>query len=544
MNETYHNGNMAADFMYQANRFPNKLALKIPVMDKQDYLSEESCTYAELLNLVNRYQQLWRSKGWKATDRVIIILKPSQHLYAIALSMTAIGIIPVFIDTGMGRKKIQMAIQDANAKAIISFSALIKLFWFIPSLWRLERLAVDNPGIGYGCILQQLALKTTAVPICIARNNTDHGLITFTSGSTGRPKGADRTHCSLVNQHRAISLLEGDGENAIDSPCFPMIVLHNLSCGMSTIIPKVDFADPAGVNAGIVIEQLKQADVTQISGAPAYISKLVDWLLSHNQSMTDIGQVVVGGATVPVELAKRILQAFPNAHGIIIYGSTEAEPISTIDMKTYITDHNHADGYLVGMPHEFCDVLIADVSDDCCHESSLGLGIKKQGQVGEILVSGEHVLQQYLDNPSANRENKIPRNNGLVWHRTGDTGLLDRQGRLWLTGRVKDIIYVNNESLQAYPIERALDALKDVTRAALISHESRVYLFLQLKTEINIGLQEQIQQILRQSGIQLVLSLVLPKIPVDGRHNSKIDRPMLREHILSRKTSNAETWSC
>lgn len=570
-------GNFISRFIKNADDTPDKIALQLPEMEGQLCIAEESITYGELSNLVASYQRLWQQKGWKAGDRVIVILKPSKELYAIALSLFSLGIVAVFIDTGMGRKKIQMAIRDSNASAIISMQALIKLFWFVPALWPLKRYCIDGSGLGYRNIIDQVNeissskqdLKLTA----IERSDSDHGLISFTSGSTGRPKGADRTHFSLIQQHLAIRDHWQDEVGDIDCPCFPVMVLHNLSCGMTTIMPKVDLAQPSGVNAKIVIEQIRQHKITRLSGAPAYINKLVDFVLSNeggNKAVEEINSLVVGGATVSKVLAHKIRRAFPNADARIVYGSTEAEPISHVSIEEYLSNEKSdetlnektselQEGYLVGHIASQVELLISDFSALESEKSNKGELITetdllsnecKQGEIGEILVSGNHVLKQYIDNPKANQENKIPRPNveetKAVWHRTGDCGYRDKQGRLWLSGRIKDVIHINNHAFQPYPIEQVLDAINGVSRSAVLSYEDSLYLFIQLDNELKSSesnSQQTVQSAVQSTvlkaissyfssfGVYTVNYIEVNKIPVDGRHNSKIDRPQLRSDL-------------
>jgi len=548
------NGNFVSRFIENAEKAPDKVALQLPHMDGQQCIGEESISYGELSSLVGIYQKLWQQKGWQAGDRVIVILKPSKDLYAIALSLFSIGIIAVFIDTGMGRKKIQMAIQDSNAKAIISLSALVKLFWFIPALWPLQRFAIDGQGLGYKHLRQQISVidpvqSLTSMP----RSNTDHGLISFTSGSTGRPKGADRTHFSLIQQHLAIRDHWPDKIDDIDCPCFPVMVLHNLSCGMTTIMPKVDLAQPAAVDAMAVIKQIRQYNITRLSGAPAYIGSLVKYIQQQDkgqQAVVEIKSLVVGGATVSVELAEGIRTVFPNADARIVYGSTEAEPISDVSIDEYLKEsssnkkntvqaNSPQAGYLVGKIASQIELLITNINESTLTEEALLRQRCKTGEVGEILVSGDHVLKQYIDNPDANRENKIPRENvaasKAVWHRTGDCGYIDEQGRLWLTGRIKDVIAFKNASLQPYPIEKALDQLSGIVRSAMIQHLDQLFVFIQEDSQAVLAQEKEISQVLSEHlfsvGLEKIQLVTINEMPVDGRHNSKIDRPLLRERL-------------
>jgi acyl-CoA synthetase (AMP-forming)/AMP-acid ligase II len=533
--------NFVQRFIQHSQCHPDKWALHISHMDKTRCTSEECLSYGQLADNIKTYQALWRKKGWKTNDRIIVIIKPSSQLYAIALSLLALGMTPVFIDTGMGRDKIKMAIEDSHARAIISMKALLKWFWLMPPMWKLDRLAVDGKGLGYQSLAQQFKgvsaeFKLPEIQV-IKRSVTDHGLISFTSGSTGRPKGADRTHYSLIQQHLAIKQHWPDNESDIDCPCFPVMVLHNLSCGMTTLMPKVDLAEPAKVDAAQVLQQLDQFNITRLSGASAYIQALVDYAIAHKYINSSVKTLVVGGATVSLELAKGILQAFPNAYSRIVYGSTEAEPIASINIKDYLNNDDQHLGYLVGQPAEQVQVLIANIAADTVTEQSLLKQSLKTGSVGEILVSGKHVLKQYVDNPSANAENKIKRVQGIennqyaVWHRTGDTGFIDSLGRLWLTGRVKDVLWLDGEAVQPYPIEQVLDNLEGVSRAALVAFNDAVHVFVQLDQVLKLiptNIKDKIKTILITAGIEQFNVQAIACMPVDSRHNSKIDRVTLR----------------
>lgn len=538
------NDNFVKRFIEHSVSEPEKLALQISQMDSTLCLGEESVSYGELADSIKTYQALWQLKGWQTNDRIIVIIKPSKQLYAIALSLLALGMIPVFIDTGMGRGKIKMAIDDSNARAIISMKALLKWFWLISPMWKLDRLAIDGSGLGFKSLSKQLnKVKhehcVLAVQV-VKRSATDHGLISFTSGSTGRPKGADRTHSSLIQQHLAIRSHWPDKSHDIDCPCFPVMVLHNLSCGMTTVMPKVDLSQPANVDAAQVVTQIEHYQITRISGAPAYIQKLVDYSIVHNKSNASIETLVVGGATVSVELAKGILMAFPNAYSRIVYGSTEAEPIASIDLHDYIKYSQPPHGYLVGKPAEQVEILIANVSEQAFTEEDLLKQKVSNGEVGEILVSGRHVLKQYVDNSAANAENKISRtqitnsDDHSVWHRTGDTGFLDEVGQLWLTGRVKDTLNIAGKVVQPYPVEQMMDSIEGVYRTALIMFDEIVHVFFQPNYEqraISKQIENRIKSLLVSLDIEDFYIKEIASLPVDGRHNSKVDRVALRRRL-------------
>ena len=179
---------------------------------------------------------------------------------------------------------------------------------------------------------------------------------------------------------------------------------------------------------------------------------------------------------------------------------------------------------MVGHPAEAATVRIVSMDHPLDNEADVDAATLAAGQEGEILVSGAHVLKRYVDNPDATRETKIPRSDGTVWHRTGDTGLFDSSGRLWLTGRLKDRIAVNGTAVSPFPLEKRIDALAGVTRSALLNDANGPVLVIEGSHFDPDALSRQLESH-RLQGLRIAL---IAHMPVDARHNSKIDRPRLR----------------
>jgi CDP-diacylglycerol--serine O-phosphatidyltransferase len=166
-------------------------------------------------------------------------------------------------------------------------------------------------------------------------------------------------------------------------------------------------------------------------------------------------------------------------------------------------------------------------------ETALLAQVASVGEPGEIVVSGRHVLRQYIDHPQATRETKIPRANGLVWHRTGDWGLIDTAGQIWLTGRDKDLIRLAGRKQGAYPCEKQLDALPGIARSALLMVDGRLSLVVQCSSADWQRLAPDAAAVLGAETFAQCNVYLIERMPLDGRHNSKVDRPALRQRIQS-----------
>ncbi|MDF1820630.1 MAG: AMP-binding protein [Alcanivoracaceae bacterium] len=526
--------NFCEPIVAHAKAHPEQVALVIPRMEGQRSLAEETVTYGQLLNQVARFQDGLKQAGFGNGDRVLVVLRPGVALYALTLALLASAMVPVFVDSGMPRRVIRAAIRAANVKAVVSHRKLLRLAWLLPELRRLPRFAEEGRTLGCRA-LDSLKRRDEGVRLASCQKD-DKGLITFTSGSTGNPKGANRTHGSLVAQHRAIRRHWPDQPGDVDMPCFPVLVLHNLSCGMTTVMPRTDLATPGDVQGGAIIEQINQQGVTRLSGAPAFIRRVAEAAIERPGQMASLREVVIGGATVSPPLQQLLTTAFPDPVRVrIVYGSTEAEPIAdgTLAELARVDDPR---GYPVGHIAEGCELAVVATDRPLDTEQAVDAARLEAGCCGEILVRGDHVLQGYVDNPAADRENKIPCASGLVWHRTGDTGFVDEQGCLWLCGRLKDRLTVNGNPVDVLPLEKALDQLDGVERAALVQdpHRPAIAVCLQTRRPMDGPLLDQIVRWQQQQ--QLGALAVYPlTIPVDRRHNSKIDRAGLVSQLQAGK---------
>ena len=513
------------------NRTPEKEALRIPVSwGNGREINYESASYSEIGKRVAAFQCGLKNAGFKPGDRIILMFPPSIDLYSIMIAMSISGIIPIFIDMGMGIKKFLMAVEDSKACCIISVHKLFKFRFLLKQLWKLKWYKADRAGIGIKS-LNALFDQTNIIPELYQTGGDDHCMISFTSGSTGRPKGADRTQECVLQQHLKIKeTWPLNGSDDVDMTCFPVFVMHNLACGVSTVLPAVNLSTPGDIDPDLLVSQLKQLKVNRLGAAPAFLSKLVEYINENSITLPHIKSVGTGGAPVPVILCNEIRRAFPDADLRVIYGSTEAEPISSIGIDEILNASGN--GLLVGSPYNFVETKIVKLPEkpDDISDKSLKSYQVQTYDIGEIVVRGDHVIKQYLDNPDENKKNKIYCPDGEVWHRTGDTGYFDDKGRIWLTGRVKDTVEIDGIIIEPFPVEQDIDTIHGIKRSAIINSEGKTVLAIELNKDADMDtVNKTIKLKLCEKKIQSTAIKYIKHIPVDGRHNSKIDRVKLRK---------------
>jgi acyl-CoA synthetase (AMP-forming)/AMP-acid ligase II len=235
----------------------------------------------------------------------------------------------------------------------------------------------------------------------------------------------------------------------------------------------------------------------------------------------------------------------PLAEVVALYGSTEAEPIARVAFDDIApADHESmraGRGLLAGSPVAGLHVAIL--------RDPWGLGIGPftgeefraeclpAGQPGEIVVSGEHVLPGYLHG-QGDEGTKIQVDDA-VWHRTGDAGYFDARGRLWLLGRCSARIADRHGVLYPFAAEACAAADPRIRRAALVARDGRRVLAIELFDSQSGPEPDFLDRHLPWASVNELH--VCREIPVDRRHNAKIDYARL-SGLLDDKNYSPRTF--
>lgn len=217
------------------------------------------------------------------------------------------------------------------------------------------------------------------------------------------------------------------------------------------------------------------------------------------------------------------------------YGSTEALPMSSIESRELLDGlvdrTRNGEGTCIGRPAPGLEVRIITVTDDPLPRWSDSLQIGSG--IGEIVVSGPNVSARYYWPPTANLTGKIT-DGDRIWHRTGDVGWVDDQGRIWFCGRKSQRLETSDGPMYSVQVEQIFNTVEGVTRTALVGVGARGRQRPVLCVELQPGHdQDAIAEALRRRGAEFPLTapvadfLFHPGFPVDIRHNAKIGREKL-----------------
>lgn len=504
------NHNVAYHFFETARNYPEKIALE----------DGGTClTYGELLEQVQRTAHYFRSQGIGQGDRVLVAVPMGMKLYRIVLALFFIGATAVFLDEWVSFKRMEMCCAIAQCKGFIAN-------------WK-------------GRLIRLVSRELRAIPIRLSLSGMQDGgsldpenvpaetvaLLTFTTGSTGVPKAANRTHDFLNTQFRVLRDKVGGTMNDRELTNLPIVLLINLGVGSSSVIGRFNAKKPHRTDFAQIFRQINEQHINRLVVSPYFLTRLCAYMHEKKQLLPAVKQVFTGGGPLFVEEAQIVLPFFPNAQMEVVYGSTEAEPISSIDMRSLAAFGDTALGLPVGLPSEHADVRIIPIQEGVVAVGADGLLELKPNEIGEIVVAGPHVLKHYFNNEEANRLVKIPVG-GKIYHRTGDSGYKDADGMLFLTGRCNQVINWNGTYWYPFLLEQQLASLRWVMRGAAIADENRFVVFLQLQKHMHGG---NFEKDLETLGIPFTEIRLVRALPMDPRHHTKVDYTALERLLLKNK---------
>ena len=507
---------------------------------------EVAIAFAQLRDKTASFAAAMKAKGLKPGDRAIIMVPMSVELYIVMLGIIRMGAVAIFVDPWIGHKQIAAFSAFAEPSAFIGIGKSHVLRLFNRKLLSIPLTVTTGSsflGLPAKYNLDKLLASYPTDNAIYDADDKDPALITFTSGSSGVPKGANRTHGFLSAQHRALKGEFPYQTDDVDMPMFPVFALNNLATGLTSVIPDMDFRKVSEVNAETIYGQMSRHGVTTCTASPPFFDRLAEFA-KESDSPLELRHILTGGAPVSTEQLKRWRQIFSSTGIDVVYGSTEAEPVAHMSLEERLqADDAGLAGYCVGTPASCLLAKVIGIVKGTVESGGPIADLEMpRGEIGELVVSGNHVCRDYFNNPEAVKENKIIEADRTLWHRMGDTGYFDDEGRFWLTGRVHTTIWRNRGAVHPQVAEKLVKqsnpALKQVAVFGVSDQElgEKVVVLIQLD-EDNMFLTKQLQGEVMQvcaAGSVPVDAVVTQteSFPMDPRHNSKIDYDKLRKQTV------------
>ena len=367
----------------------------------------------------------------------------------------------------------------------------------------------------------------------------DLAAILFTSGSTGTPKGVCYEHGMFDAQVRLIRATYGIAPGEIDLPLLPIFALFNPALGVTTIVPEIDPSRPAALDPAKIVQAIRQEGVTHSFGSPTLWKKIGAHCVAQNLTLPSLRRVLCAGSAVPASLWENSRAFLPAGELHSPYGATEALPLATIsssEIEALKSQVEHPFGACVGRAVPEIEIKIVALSDEPL-TNLVEAHVLPPRHLGEIVAQGPVVTKAYDLNPVATKLAKIPGAAG-VWHRMGDCGYLDEDGRLWFVGRKAERVETEHGTLHTEPCEQVFRAHPRAARCALIGLGPRGAQVPAIVAETAVrdaaearALAAELRALARQHEHTAGIATFFfrEKFPVDVRHAAKIHRLTLAQ---------------
>lgn len=502
-----------------------------------DYLR---LSFRELAAEQNEWARRLREEGIREGSRVLLMVKPGLPLIAICFALFKVGAVPIVIDPGMGLKSFLNCVRRSKPEFLVGISLAI----WVSRVFRKSFRSVSGK-LKVGGPLDRVA-SAFSLEDAAATRSDDLAAVLFTSGSTGAPKGVCYEHGMFEAQVAAIRDQYQIEPGEIDLPMLPIFALFNPALGMTTVVPEINPSKPATVQPEKIVQAIQQCKVTNSFGSPALWAKIGVYCDSHDVTLPTLKRILMAGAPVPPPLMHRYRRILPSGQVHSPYGATEVLPVSSVSddeiLSMAAARTAKGAGTCVGRILPDVKAKILPVKDGAMSTEDLDAELGP-GEIGEIVVTGPSVTKEYDQLPEATRLSKV--NDGkCTWHRIGDLGYIDEEGRLWFCGRKVERVVTKNSIFYTDRCEGVVNVHPSVFRSALIGYEKEGEVVPALMIEPfpdkypkngdeKKQLFSEVRSLAKACPVtnEIDLFLLHKGFPVDVRHNAKIHRLHLAKEI-------------
>ena len=480
-------------------------------------------------------------RGVSAGDRVAVLIPPGADLLAVVYAVWRIGASIVVIDAAHGARSLLRSLKGARVDHVVAVrraAPVVRLLNVPGEIFWQHRLA----GL----------LDAEAQPRSTPAAHVAHSdaAIVFTSGATGPAKAVAYSRAGIAATRDTLLGHYGFTDDDVLVAAFaPWAVLGPL-LGIASVIPAMDASRPGSLTAESLSAAMEHAGGTVMWMSPAALSSVLSGARTGSHTRTRLARagsslrlLLLAGAPIARSLLRDVMDLWPECDARTPYGMTEVLPATDVTAREVLAEPPAA-GVLVGRPLPSVEIAVAVVDSDGTPSSELSTDA---GVLGEVALRAPHMKDRY--DAQAFVEQRTSRNRG--WHRTGDVGVLDEQGRLWLEGRLGHVITTVNGPVGPVSIEQRIEeglggvgADRIVTAAVGVGPAGAQVLVVVCAPAVvgagaprirkrhidlaEMSLATRVRSIARDAQVPDVAAVLwIDRMPVDIRHGAKIDRARL-----------------
>ncbi len=486
------------------------------------YVGDRKIGFGQMLLQVDTFARFLELIGVQRGDKVGLYLANSIEFIVALLAAQKLGAIPVPINNFLKEEEVIYILNDAEAKILVASADFSKELQNILSrtsvqriIWEGEYNGLDERNIAFSEILANLESHekiTQDVDI------DDIAVIIYTSGTTGKPKGAMLSYRNIFANILGVERLLHITPKERFIVYLPMF--HSFTLTVTILLP-LYFGSPVVIIRSImpfsnIIKQVLLKRVTVFVGVPDVYNALskakLPWYFHWFNS---VKYYVSGAAALPEDTLKRFRSRFKKGVLLEGYGLSEASPVVAVNLPHKQKPRS------VGPAIPGVTVKIVD-------EDMVELPL---GEIGEIIVKGDNVMQGYWKRPEATAETIIG-----GWLKTGDLGFMDEDGFIYIVDRKKDLIISKGINIYPREIEEVLTSHPLIKAAAVIGAKDErsgevpvAYIELEDGAELN---EAQIKKFLREhlANYKIPKSIhIIDELPKNA--TGKVLKRLLKERL-------------
>jgi fatty-acyl-CoA synthase len=435
--------NWFAVLAHHASRTPDK-ALTV--------FQGETTTYAEMAERATALAAGLAERGVGRGDVVALLSYNCPEFLETVFAANYLGAVAMPINWRLAGPEVRYILDHSGARALVCDESLRGLAG--EATKGLEATVIraciaPTAPDGWTALAGLRAAAGSVAPVPAAADDI-HRLM-YTSGTTGRPKGVMLSHANLAWKNMAHLVEFGFTSADLGLACGPLYHVGALDLTTTTLIAAGATVIIHRVfDAAEVVDELERSRVTTVWLAPAMVNAIMALPGVEQRDLSSVRVIINGGEKMPIPLIERIQRTFPSAWFADAYGLTE-----TVSGDTFL-DRDSIVSKLgsVGRP---CLYLELDVWD------KEGRSVAP-GERGEIVLRGPKVFQGYWRDPDATATAFAG-----GWFHTGDIGVRDEDGYLWIVDRLKDMIVSGGENIAGSEVERVLYEHEAVLEAAVVA---------------------------------------------------------------------------
>jgi acyl-CoA synthetase (AMP-forming)/AMP-acid ligase II/pimeloyl-ACP methyl ester carboxylesterase len=539
-----------------------------------------SVSWAELDRRVRQAAAALVAGGVTPGQRLALLIPPSIELTVAVYAGWRAGAVLVVADKGLGLRGMGRALRSANLDHVLGTAqglAAAAAMRLPGTRWLAGTPVAGTAVAGTPLAGTRMAGTATTATARLLQARTDllpsqvpappepttprpavsgeaEAAVVFTSGATGPAKGVLYLHRQVQEQLRVVRRTYELTEQDRIVAGFAPFALLGPALGVGSAVPATDVTRPHTLTAAALADAVLAIGASVVFASPAALRTVAGTAAALNSgqraALGRIRLLMSAGAPVPVELLQQLATLLPAAQAHTPYGMTEVLPVTDVSLPELL-EAGPGDGVCVGHPVDGVEVEISALD-------ALGRDVGKLSAepdvVGEICVRAAHGKQRYDALWATERASS--RDAG--WHRTGDVGQLDSDGRLWVQGRRQHVITTAEGLLTPVGLEQQLATGAPVSAAAVVGigpagTQQLVAVVVPLPngrtrppgrlrlsvaglsvaglsvTGLSVAGIELTDAVRSAVDVPVAAVLVTDRLPVDIRHASKVDRTALAE---------------